>query len=102
MNVGNGHAVTYTVFFTVTDRFWKTTKYHNTGMSGSHSSRIGTRQDFFPLFFYVIGMGWHLLLWEWDRRGLKIHSRVTLYYTYLPTSPVSDYVTELFVSTVVF
>ncbi len=36
------------------------------------------RDGIFPQFF--LGLGWDAIffLWEWDGRGLKIHSRVTL------------------------
>ncbi len=31
-----------------------------------------------PQFFCGIGMGQDFFLWEWDGRGLNMHSRVTL------------------------
>ncbi len=34
----------------------------------------------FPQFFRGIGTGRDKFLWEWDGRGLGIHSRVTLYF----------------------
>ncbi len=37
------------------------------------------RDGIFPQFFHGIGTGRDYFLWEWDGRGLKIHSRVTLY-----------------------
>ncbi len=37
------------------------------------------RDGIFPQFFRGIGTGRDFFLWEWDGRGLKIHSRVTLY-----------------------
>ncbi len=33
---------------------------------------------FSPSFFRGIGTGRDTFLWEWDGRGLRIHSRVTL------------------------
>ncbi len=39
------------------------------------------RDGIFPQFFRGIGMGRDTFLWEWDGRGLRIHSHVTLYYT---------------------
>ncbi len=33
-----------------------------------------------PQFFRGIGTGRDTFLWEWDGTGLKIHSRVTLYF----------------------
>ncbi len=38
------------------------------------------RDVIFPHFFRGIGTGRDKFLWEWDGRGLSIHSRVTLYY----------------------
>ncbi len=39
----------------------------------------GLEQDrIFPQFFRGIGTGRDSFLWEWDGRGLKIHSGVTL------------------------
>ncbi len=37
------------------------------------------RDGIFPQFFRGIGTGRDTFLWEWDGRGLRIHSRVTLY-----------------------
>ncbi len=48
------------------------------GGNGSHSSGSG-RDGIFPQFFRGIGTGWDKFLWEWDGRGLRIHSCVTLY-----------------------
>ncbi len=36
------------------------------------------RDGIFPQFFRGIGTGRDKFLWEWDGRGLRIHSRVTL------------------------
>ncbi len=36
------------------------------------------RDGIFPQFFRGIGTGRNNFLWEWDGRGLRIHSRVTL------------------------
>ncbi len=39
----------------------------------------GVEQDgIFPQFFRGIGTGRDTFLWEWDGRGLRIHSCVTL------------------------
>ncbi len=39
----------------------------------------GVEQDgIFPQFFCGIGTRRDKFLWEWDGRGLRIHSRVTL------------------------
>ncbi len=39
-----------------------------------------------PQFFRGIGTGRDSFLWEWDGRGLRIHSRVTLYHSLMPAA----------------
>ncbi len=58
---------------------WSVLYFYNTGVggNGSHSSGSG-RDGIFPQFFRGIGSGRDEFLWEWDGRGLRIHSRVTL------------------------
>ena len=56
-------------------------KYNIVGGNVSHSSGIETGRDFPPVFLCDWdGMG-SFFLREWDGRDLKIHSRVTLYFT---------------------
>ncbi len=64
--------------FTITDRFRqkKTTTREWEGMG---VILPGVERDgIFPQFFRGIGTGRDSFLWEWDGRGLRIHSRVTL------------------------
>ncbi len=69
--------VIFTVFFTVTDRFQP--KKHNREWEGMGVILLGLGWDrISPQFFRGIGMGQDFFLWEWDGRGLNMHSRVTL------------------------
>jgi len=87
----------------VTVEIWKSTPVSPSTSHTCHSSHISPRgswrlsdatllwqvwqvkrEGIFPQFFCVIGTGWDLILREWDGRDLKIHSRVTLYFTHLP------------------
>ncbi len=55
------------------------------GGNGSHSSGSGTGRDFTPVFSWDWD-GKDSFLWEWDGRGLRIHSRVTLYHSLMPAA----------------
>ncbi len=64
--------------FNVTDRFLPPPK-KTRELEGMGVILLGLEQDgIFPQCFRGIGTGRDSFLWEWDGRGLKIHSCVTL------------------------
>ncbi len=72
-----------TIFFTLIERFRqkkkKKKKTTTREWEGMGVILPGVERDgIFPQFFRGIGTGRDSFLWEWDGRGLRIHSRVTL------------------------
>ncbi len=69
--------------FTVTTDFGpkkKKKKENGSGREWESFFREWNGMGFSPSFFVGLGRDEIFFLWEWDGRGLKIHSRVTLYF----------------------